>query len=428
VPYTTTVTALDTEGGESVTIPVTARLWMLWTVVGTGSGPEHLQDEQGSQELQMSISLGNPATIAFQKDANFSSVSRMAGLSVQDTNRVGQNMGWLFRSGPFLENVSTDPIEIVAGRIDVPAADLPSMLPPIPMTIDAGTTLTALTATLAQGGIDFSATGTTTKTGETVGFSYTGLITLDPSADVAAAEFEALSVGISNPMLVFLPGPSIVSAIHAEILNLLRVFLVREVGPQIRRNLEQRINASVIASAGRSLPGGVLPAGISVSVRTISVTPARIQVRAALGAFGGVFSKLPPPSSGGGGTRICPVLTLATLGHSLVGTAVLREVRDARLATTTTGRRLIESYYRFGEEVSDLLRADSGLARRAARVAAELTSVLRAGAAVPEGLRVRSESLLRDLALAGSPDLRASVAFALEAQPWRLLKDRPTEG
>jgi hypothetical protein len=428
VPYTTTVTALDTEGGESVTIPVTARLWMLWTVVGTGSGTGHMQDERESQELQMPISLGNPATISFQQDANFSNVSRMAGISVQDTNRVGQDMGWLFRSGPFLESVVTDPIEIVAGRIDILAADLPSLLPSIPMAIDADTTLTGLTATLAQGGIDFSATGTTTKTGEVVGFSYTGQINLAPSSDVAGAEFEALALGISNPMLVFLPGPSVISAIEAEILNLLRVFIVREVGPRIRETLEQRLNAAVIAAAGRALPGGVLPAGVTASVRTINITPARIQVRAALGAFGGVFSKLPPPPSGGGRPGICPVLTLSTLGHSLVGMAVLRGVRDARLATTETGRRLIESYYRCGDEISDLLRADSGLARRAARLAGELASVLQAGVPVPNGLRVCSESLLRDLALAGSPDLRASVAFALEAQPWRLLKDRPTEG
>ena len=423
MPYTTTVTALDTEGGPA-TIPVTARLWMLWHVLDTGAGGAtgNMQDERESQELQLPISLTNPATISFNQDANFTSVSRMVGLSIQDTNRVANDTGWLFRSGLFADSLPTDPIEIVASRIDVLAADLPSMLPAVPMAIDSQTSLTGLTATLAQDGIDFSATGTTTKTGVVVGFRYTGTITLAPSTDVAAAESEALSLGISNPLLVFVSGPSVLSAIEAEILNLLRVFIVREVGPMIRRTLEARLNAAVISSAGRSLPGGVLPAGVSASVRSISINPTRIQVRAALGAFGGVFSKLPaPPSGGGGRTGSCPVLALGALGHSLAGVALLREARDVRLATGETGRRLIECYYRCGDEVSQLLRDDSRLARNAAETAEELASALGASRPVPAELRRRVESILRELAAVGSPELRETVAYALRTRPWRLV-------
>ena len=424
MPYTATVTCLDTEGGASLTIPVTARLWMLWTVVGGGSGPEHRQDEQESQNLQLPIAFGDPVTISFQRTADFSNVSRSAGISIQDTNRVPIDEGWLFRSGEFPAAVPERPLEIIAGRIEIPAADLPGLLPAAPITVDPETTITDFTATLADGppgGIDFSATGTTRKTGVIVGFRYSGRMVFTPSSDVAAAASEALQVGISNPSIVFLSGPSLLSAVEAELLNLLRLFIMRDNGPAIARTLERRVNAAVIASAGRSLPGGELPAGVILSVRSVSVNSQRILVRGSMGAFDGVIAKLPAPPSGGGGTRACPGQTLITLGHAITGMAALRELRDGRLAATETGRRLIEAYYRCAEEVSELLRADARLARRAAALASELAAALGSGAPVPDTLRFRVESFARELAAAGSPQLRASVALALDAGPWRLL-------
>jgi hypothetical protein len=427
MPYTNTVTLLDTEGGEALDADVTARLWMLWFVHGTGTGTGNLQDERESQNLKVRKDLSAPATISFNQDADFSSSSRLAGISLQDTNRVAQDVGWLFRSGASVAAVSTEPIEIVTGRVDITSADLPGLLPSLPISIDSDTNITAVSLSLAASGggrpagVDFTATGATTKTGDTVGLTYTGRLVFTPSSDIAAADREALFVGIDSPALSFMGGATVASAIEAAVLNVLSGFILREFGPQIREQVERRINEGVIASAGRSLPGGVLPTGVNISVRTIDVNTARIQVRGALGAFGGVFSKLPPPPGGNGGTKTCGFQALAALGHSVTGMTLLREVRDTRLAATETGRRLIQCYYECGAEVSELLRADSELARRAAGAANELAAALRAGGSVPAELRTRAEDVLRDIADAGSPRLRGAVAYALAARPWSLV-------
>jgi hypothetical protein len=100
---------------------------------------------------------------------------------------------------------------------------------------------------------------------------------------------------------------------------------------------------------------------------------------------------------------------------------VLRDVRDTRLAATETGRRLIQCYYDCGAEVTELLSANSELARRAALAANELASALRTGGPIPAELRARAEGVLGDLADAGSPRLRGAVTYALAARPWSLV-------
>jgi len=426
VPYSTSVTYLETVGEQP--IPKTARLWMVWSVVGGPPGTGNMQSEEETFEFDLQSGQA-PVAINFNKDADYTYASRSVGLSIQDTNRVAQDRGWLFRSGRF-ETLPTDPIEIINANVDITASDVPGMLPATPITVDAQTSITSLTATLAAstagapGGIDFVATGTTSKTGVVVGFTYSGRMVLDASTDIAAAESEALSVGIANPSITFLPGPSVLSAIEAELLNLFRVVIMREVGPQIRDNLERRINASVISSAGRQLPGGVLPAGVVLSVRTVTIgTPPgasepAISVRAAVGAFGGVFSKLPQPSSGGGG-KVCAGQTLVALGLAAGTMSQFRALRDGTLGLTAEGRRLIAEYYRFSPEVSELLRADPSLARRAIGVAGELALALRDGFAVPPSILLRGEALLREFARRGSFELAAAVEDALRLAAWQ---------
>lgn len=430
MPYSTSVTFLDTEGGSSLTTSVTARLWMLWTEVG-GPTAVHRKQEEDSSTFDLNKGLTIPSAISFSRDGTFSDLGRQffAGLSIQDANRVNNDTGWLFRSNSF-ENLPTDSIELVGATVSLPASDLPSLLPTPPITVDSTTTITGLTASLGVGtngpppmpsGIDFTATGTTTRTGVVVGFRFTGRIVFTPSDDIANASTEAFSVGINNPRIVFISGPSVLSAVEAEILNLLRVFILHDNLPTIRAKLESRINMSIISQAGRSLPGSMLPEGVILSVRSVFIRSdaSALDVRACLGAFGGVFSKLPPVGSSR--PRICPLTTLIGLGYQMTGLLLMRDIRDTRLAATRAGSRLIELYYRFGPEVSAVLVRDYLLADRVAQAIRDVTDLIKCGAPIPAPLRRQCELLLREIASQGSEELHSAVSEILEANVWRLV-------
>jgi hypothetical protein len=428
VSYATSVTFLDTAGGSSVTTSVTARLWMLWTEVG-GSQAVHRKQEEGTTTFDLNKGGSSASTVEFNRDGSFTELSRSVGLSIQDTNRVVTDTGWLFRSGRY-EDLPTDPIEVIGAFVSIPATDLASLMPTPPFSVDSSTTITSLSASYGAGtsgpppvpgGIDFSATGTTTKTGVVVGFRFTGRIVLAPSDDIAIAHIEAFAVSINNPRIVFISGPSVLSAIEAEILNLLRVFIMHDTLPTIRANVERRINTAIISSVGRQLPGGVLPEGVILSVRAVAIKSdaSALDVSACLGAFGGVFTKLPP--LGGGAGKSCPLQTLMALGYGLAGLLPqLRETRDTRLLTVPLGRRLTELYYQFGPEISTILRSNRFLSENAAQTVESVTTLISRGAPWPASLRRQSEMLLRDLASHGSSELQAAVKDILEEEVWAL--------
>lgn len=346
-----TLTMYILEGGGWPQI--TARLWMLWSELVTG---RH-QMEQGA----VTVTGSNTVNVSFNSDCSNLAVSRSIGFSVQESSRVPFDTGWLFRSGSF-DTLPTGPIEIViAGPRDIPGSELPGMLPATPFDVDPNdpdTKVTAFAATLAQGGIDFTATGTTKKTGVVVGFRYTGRLVLFPSADVAAAETEAIGVTVSNPVMVFLPGPSVTSAIEAELMNLLRVFIMHEVGPQIRTGIENRVNAGIIASMSREFPGGVWPPGVILSVRAVAITPTYVRVVGALGAFGGVWNKFPPITASGptgGGSGFGCFIATAVHGMNSREVTVLRAFRDRCLSPNPTGRKLVALYEQLSPNIAALI-------------------------------------------------------------------------
>lgn len=123
------------------------------------------------------------------------------------------------------------------------------------------------------------------------------------------------------------------------------------------------------------------------------------------------------------GSGVCASQALLALGHSVTGLALLREVRDTRIAASRSGRRLIESYYRHSGEVSALLRADPRLAARAAAIVEEIARALEAGPRLSGNLRARSEILAREIVARGSPGLRHSIAVALDSKEWQALTD-----
>jgi hypothetical protein len=192
--------------------------------------------------------------------------------------------------------------------------------------------------------------------------------------------------------------------------------------PTIRANIERRVNTAIISSVGRQLPGGLLPEGVILSVRAVSIKSdaSALDVSACLGAFGGVFTKLPP--LGGGAGKSCPLQTLMTLGYGLSGMQKLRETRDTLLATLPLGRRLIELYYQFGPEVSAILRNNRLLADSAAQAVESVTTLISQGAPLPASLRRQAETLVHDLALQGSSELQAAVEDVLEKEVWALAR------
>ena len=346
--YSTTVTLLDTEGG-ALLLDATATVWMLWTTVG-GSAAVHNKQDEGTSQVMLNKDLTLPQTITFPGPTDFSYANRFVGLSLQDTNRLGAGDGWLFRSGEFQTTLPGGAIEIVTGNTTILPAALPGMLPTVPFTADAGTTtvVTALTATLAQGGIDFVATGSTRATGVLIAFTYTGRLVLFPSSDIRDAALEAIGVSIANPSITFAAG-AVLSAVEAAILNVLEIFILREFGPRVRTTIQDRLNASIISGVSRSLPGGALPTGVILSIRNVRVTTADITVRGALGAFEGVFSKLPPITVGGSGGRC--FIASAVYGEDSTQVAALRAFRETNLRPYALGRWFIRSY----ERVSPLL-------------------------------------------------------------------------
>jgi hypothetical protein len=431
VPYSNTVTLLDTEGGP-VSTKVVARLWQLFT----DQWGEHAHDieEERTPEIDVRLDETQPTPFSFTSAATYA--HKPVGLSLQDSNRIAPvdafnrpgspDTGWLFRSGAFQTALpSTSPIDLIAARDEIANADLPALFPTTPVTVDANTTITQITPTLADptgtlgGGIDFALQGTWTGG---VGFSYGGRLVPTPGTDVSEPNSESIIVEFLNENHQFLGGASPPN--ENQLWGALWDYTTNTLLPAVRSNLESHVAKRIAGAVGISLTGN-LPRDVILSVRSVSPNSQRLQIRGVLGSFGDVVPKLrqlPGGGGGGGGGGItCPLPTLAFLGHPVSGLDVLRAVRDGSLASTETGRWATAAYYRFGTEVSSLLARNPRLAARAAALADELAGALRAGGALRSPQRQRCEYLLRDLAAVGSPELRAAIAQGLDAGVTRLL-------
>ena len=414
MPYSNSVTFWNTEGGQP-TSPVSPRLWQIWSTYGPGGGWN--QQEEGRDDIQVDAAGQTPQTFSFPLGPDFQSVSREIGVSIQDTPQVANDQGWLFRSGMF-DTLPTDPIEVVAARTLINQTDLDAMLPAVPLTVDTSTTITAITAMIASNGIDVTATGTSTQLPAPVTFNFMGTMELFPSSNVALVD-QVLDIGFSNPSLTFTGAGTVASTIEAALLNAVNGVVLNRVLPTIRGTLESRINGSIATSAGRSLPGGTLPTGVVLSVRTVRINgpgapspdqpAATIGVRGALGAFGGVLNKLPMPSTGGGG-GICAGSTLAALGQLAVSLDALRVDRGA-LVSSPAGARLVELYYRWSPEVSRLLLEDSALASRVGAATEVLHEAMHDEGARPRAKR-HLDAVLDELG-ARLPAARADMKEAL---------------
>ncbi len=116
---------------------------------------------------------------------------------------------------------------------------------------------------------------------------------------------------------------------------------MHDLGPAFRVKIEKMLNSAIIAGLGKQLTNGELPAGITLSVRTINVTPQKISVRAALGAFGGVVSKLPVTTNPSPSKCF---LATAVYGTGSTEVQILRTFRDIYLLTNNFGKKFVALY------------------------------------------------------------------------------------
>ncbi len=386
--YSTNVTLLDTEGGATTTADVTARVWMSWSVLGTGTGTGNMQSDEGSSMGLVMKDLSAPLLVDFPGPTNFAYASRSVAISVQDTVRVPNDTGWLFRSGAFPDDPPAEAIEIVTATRRFTSTELMAMLPALPFTADAGTTtiVTAVTLTFVNDAIDLSATGTTMATGTLLAFTAMGQITLSPSTDVRAAETESLNVGPRNLTVTFAPGTNVIASILASVLNAFSGFVLTRMRPQIQQALEKGLNAEIAKSIGRALQtGDTLPPGVVLSIRSTNVTAdpgGVLEIRGALGAYGGVFSKLPPIQVTGGGP--CFIAT-AVHGADSPEVRLLRSFREGHLKKYFAGRKLVSLYETVSPPIANYI-ADKPPLRAIARAL-----VVRPGARIAKiGIWMRS--------------------------------------
>jgi hypothetical protein len=429
VPYSNTVTLLDTEGGTNPTTPVVARLWKLESDIWGYHAWDQEQEAIGtnppaSPPLDVRIDESNPAGFAFASAATYT--NKPVGLTLQDASRVvatgalghpGKNeTGWLFRSGSYQTALpATNPIDLIAARDDIVAADLAALFPTAPVTVDTNTQITQITPTLADptgtlgGGIDVEMQGTWTG-GLT--FQYSGRFVPSPGTDIAEPNQESVIVEFLNENHSFLGGAN--PSNEGDLWAALDDYTTNTLLPALRSNIESHVAKRIAGAVGINV-AGALPADVILSVRSVVAKSQQLSIRGVLGSFGNVAPKLRGSSGGGGGgggPRIsCPFVAVGTLPAAL---EVLRAVRDTTLATSESGRAAIAAYYRFGGEVSALLARDPRLAGRTAELTREVTATLRRGRAVDPAQRRRGERLLREIAALGSPELRVTIAAALD--------------
>jgi hypothetical protein len=470
--YSVGIELLDAEGGAQTT-NVVVRSWELLKSPNTGSSHTELDRET------VSIWTDESAAVAIEWASGPAPTSHVfdgVGLSVQDAALAGpaQNLnhvpdaGWLFRSGWFatgtLPTSGTPPvghIEIITGTLTLVDADLPALLP----ALDPNNPITFRTI-----GDQFELPSVVTQINARFlgadGTQLSGSLEMDVVVDTTLGEIdpttgnpEVATNRTADPFNVLLPSTEMVvpaqeaittglltradfasttafesagsfnpvfeaqrltgaeqTAVGQSVVDLIRGTFV----PMFCRNVEVRLAQKIAAGVLRDLGSGGLPAGVILSVRKIEISAGQMVVHGALGAFGGVMSKLPPaPDLGGGSSGSSSCAATSVLAVQALG--ALRAVRDETLAATDVGRWATDAYYRSAAEVCALFERNPWLAARAAVLGEDVASELRAGGSIGEALHDRCERFLRDLARFGSPELRATLAEARNAGVLRLV-------
>lgn len=410
--YSTTVDIVNLEGGNYPSL--TARLWMLWTVIGSGSNAGPQQQPQEDLTIQ---TTSDKTILSFNQGPDNSYALRQIGLSIQDSNRVDSETGWWFRSGR-METLPQEPIEVVlVNGVQMTQSEIDAALPPMPLQVDSATTVDSVNVALQDDGfISLTANGTTSAPPLTgpVNFTYSLLFKIVPSASIANAETEVFEIETQGRGTIAFTSSTVTGTIQAAILNTLSFFILREVFPRFRTRLKDGLNASVLSQlAGRIAPGTTtLPAGIIVSARSVSIRSQGISVRAALGAYGGVLSKF--PSINPGNSKSCGLSTLSASTPDTMKMELLRMFRDNVLAGSSGGRELIGLYYKHSQELVEILLSSNNYSATAIDLILELQQRIGSREYLTPNLLDRCMRLLRAIEEKGSDELRHGIKTAIK--------------
>lgn len=312
--------------GEEASPPaVTVTLWRTWTTISDeGTATEH-ESALGSITVPtgraVPFSIGDPA---LQPVAPSS-----ADFVVVSVQTPGEQ-GYLFRSPRLaaLPNPGTeaDNLDIwLTGPISIDQAAVTAALPALPIVVDATTTITGLTATLTDGGIDLVATGpvvgpaTPFSAPTTNGFTYRVPITITPAL---LHEPEAAVVASAGAPTLTFGGTGLGNSLSSAVLNALAPMIADDVLPNIMGRINAGITAAAVdravaalGTAGATLPpGGGLPPGVSMSADHVTITTETVTIWASLHAFGSLTTIMFPGRSTSGTGCALPALVLLLAG------------------------------------------------------------------------------------------------------------------
>ena len=384
MPYANSASVLVI-GGLSQQPMVMARLLDVYTTVGGPSGPEQHEDEFDSTTFQSSTSQ---VPFSMVRGPGGTLPSRDVALTMDIA--TGPQDGPIFRSGVFPTMPATPPTD-PAGFIDIVLDDMRTVtqatidgaLPATPFTVTrpdgSGVTMTTLTAMIGSGTLDISAAGTAThpQLPAPQPFSYAVSLSMAPETSVRDLTSSLVVWAPAAGTLTFTSGGGVAGAVQTAILNLLSGWIEGDLRAAVVAAVNAAVNAAAITATAAALgvpapPGSppALPAEVILSFRRVVIGTVGgvtgINVWAALGSFGSLRAKFPPPAAGGG--RTCPVGMLALAVPSL-DAALFRRVRDEALLRSTMGRRVVRLYYRGSPRMTAWLAGRQRLARVAGRLA-----------------------------------------------------------
>lgn len=348
MPYSTTISALDFSPGVA-NVHVSAGY--AWNEVGGPHPGEKTQEEVGLELTSLQfLSQSNPPTFSYAGSlAPQPKPDWFIALWIQESARVSQGWGWLFRSGAFTTEPPSEPIEVILAP-EQPIGDSDLAAAVSTPTTSGTTTVTSVTSMVNGIDIDFTATGTDTHLPSGEMFTFTATLKLIPNSKVMD-EQSPFEIGFTNTHLSFVAGTG--HGFETAILNAISGPIWGQIEPQIHSTIKGLLNAGVLSTVATKINRGVpasMPAGVVLSIRSLRATTRTkedgttepvIGVQGALGAFGGVTNKFPALSGGGR----CFVATAAT-SSAAPEVQVLQAWRDERLRRHRLGERVIAAYER----------------------------------------------------------------------------------
>jgi hypothetical protein len=378
MPYSTTVTGLDLSDGIA-----NVRVMAGYAYSQVGPAAEIRQDSVTLDIDADTFKSTNPIPFSYAGSLAPPPAPQWdIALWVQEIPRIASDSGWLFRSGAFQTEPSAEVVDIiVAPMTAIGAAELNTAIGTLPI-ISGSTTINAASTTVDGTDLLLSAAGTDTNLPAGISFTFDATLVLTPNPSVRETE-SPFALRLDNPILSFVAGPG--TGFGTALLNAIRGPIFEDwVKPRILATLTGRVNSGVLSTVATRLNRGVpasMPPGVVLSVRNLRAgtrplgagTEPVIEVRAALGAFGGVANKFPAGTFGGS----CFIATAATAPDS-PEVGILRRLRDERLAVSVLGREFIRWYARISPRIADTIRRSAMLrgvvraylVRPAARIAA----------------------------------------------------------